>query len=107
MMSTDKMDNNEDMLYVVGIVGIVASLSGLISEIYSSLLAQRQRAEVERETVRGKEEDRKNRAEMAAKMRERRGGALMEDQVEVFESCKELLGEEGEDGWKALKSTSQ
>ena len=38
-------------------------------------------------------------------MRESRREPLIEDQVEVFESCRGLLGGGGEVGWKVLKST--
>ena len=56
----------------------------------------------------GKEVDREKVAALVKVIQERRGVPLMEDQVEVFERCETLLGEEGgEEGWKALKSTSQ
>lgn len=98
MMSTKDMD--ETTIFTVGMVGFAASFGALISEIYFSLHVQRRRAEMERETVRGKDEDRESRADLAAKMRERRGEPLMEDQEPVFERCEEFLGDGGEKGWE-------
>ncbi|GMH77977.1 hypothetical protein TL16_g07607 [Triparma laevis f. inornata] len=54
----------------------------------------------------GNEVDREIRVALARKMIERRGSPLMEDQLQVFKRCEELLGG-GEAGWEALESTSQ
>ncbi|GMH67615.1 hypothetical protein TL16_g04726 [Triparma laevis f. inornata] len=55
----------------------------------------------------GKEVDGERVAALAGKMIARREKPLMNDQVAVFASCQELLGGEGEEGWKVLGSTSK
>ncbi|GMH72175.1 hypothetical protein TrLO_g7138 [Triparma laevis f. longispina] len=55
----------------------------------------------------GKEVDKERVAALAGEMIERRGKPLMADQMPVFESCEEILGDGGGEGWKALESTSQ
>ncbi|GMH79606.1 hypothetical protein TrST_g7877 [Triparma strigata] len=52
----------------------------------------------------GMEVDRENREVLIKVMKARRGTPLMEDQVEIFERCSALLGEEGGGGWKPLSS---
>ncbi|GMH68801.1 hypothetical protein TrLO_g1825 [Triparma laevis f. longispina] len=54
----------------------------------------------------GKAVDRDREAALAREMIERRGKSLMEDQKAIFKSCEELLGGGGEEGWKALESTT-
>ncbi|GMH95050.1 hypothetical protein TL16_g13066 [Triparma laevis f. inornata] len=53
----------------------------------------------------GREVDRERVAALAAEMIDQRGKKLMDDQVPVFEGCEELLGDGGEEGWKALESS--
>ncbi|GMH77073.1 hypothetical protein TrLO_g9487, partial [Triparma laevis f. longispina] len=96
LMSAKEMD--EMIIRVIGISGIGASFGVLTSEIYSSLKAQSRRARAEIEIAVGKKQDQQNYAELAAKMRERRGVPLVEDQEPVFKRCEELL-ENGWDDW--------
>ncbi|GMH61834.1 hypothetical protein TrLO_g9121 [Triparma laevis f. longispina] len=66
------------------------SWAGTVQEKYS-----RNRKKVDREKV----------DSLAKDMRRRRGEPLMEDQAPLFESCKQLLGDENSDyGWRKLAS---
>ncbi|GMH47367.1 hypothetical protein TL16_g00047 [Triparma laevis f. inornata] len=78
-----------------------------VLELIAKIEMRKSNEEQEKFRRNGKEVDRERVAALAGEMRERRGKLSMADQKAVFKSCEELFGDGGEEGWKALESTSK